>query len=566
MFGLAPLDFVIVLLYLVGVTWIGLRAGRGAKSAQEFFLPHRFGKWMLTMTTFGSGTSSDQAVTVASKCSVSGVSGIWYQWLFLFSTPFFWVVAPLLRRFRAVTTADIFAARFDGGVAHLFCAAGLLKSALSIGLLFKGTGAVLTAASAGTVNSDVMLLLVAVSLLIYSLVGGLAAAIATEFFQSLLTLLFSFLLLPFVLHAVGGIGGMKVALDDPAMFELFVPGEIGVFYVVMLTLSGLAMLVMIPHNLGVFTAGRSESDGQVGFVAGAFLKRVCVAAWCLTGLGGAAYFAGQAFEPDHLYGMIAQEFLPNFLPGLLGLFIASVLAAAMSTCSVMLVAGSALLTNNFYRAIRPSYPESHYIGAGRWSMILVAGAGVGFAFWFPGVVRGLQIIIAVTPIMGVVFWLGFFWHRMNAAGAWAGTLAGYAIWGLTESAWGGTWLGGIWSGWVRESAATGEVVMELPWRISLIFAGTILAAVVASLLTAPPEAGKLRRFYELSRTPIRPGEQVPGPCELPLDAAVPEPRWWLAAGGVFIPKPERRTVIGFLVCSILVAGLIAVFLALLAFG
>ena len=51
-------------------------------------MPRRFGKWTLAMATFGTGTSSDQAVTVASKCYVSGASGIWYQWLFMFATPF----------------------------------------------------------------------------------------------------------------------------------------------------------------------------------------------------------------------------------------------------------------------------------------------------------------------------------------------------------------------------------------------------------------------------------------------------------------------------------------------
>ncbi|MFH1499178.1 MAG: sodium:solute symporter family protein [Verrucomicrobiota bacterium] len=545
MFGLTFFDFCIVLLYLVATTWIGLRAGRGAgRSAQEFFLPHRSGKWMLTMATFGSGTSSDQAVTVASKCHASGASGIWYQWMYLFATPFFWIVAPLLRRFRAVTTADIFEARFDAGVARLFCAAGLLKSALSVGLLFKGTGAVLTATSAGTVDSDVMLVLLAGSLLIYTLVGGLAAAIATEFLQSLLTLLFSFLLLPFVLHAVGGIAGMKATLADPAMFDLFVPGQIGVFHIVMLSISGLAMLVMIPHNLGVFTAGRRESDGQVGFVAGAFLKRVCVALWCLTGLAGAAYFAGREIDPDQLYGLIAQAFLPEFMPGLLGLFIASVLAASMSTCSVMLVAGSALLTNNFYRSARPSYPDQHYVRAGRVAMVAVAAAGLGFAFWFPGVVRGLEIIIAVTPIMGVVFWLGFFWHRMNVAGAWTGTLLGYAVWGLTES---------------RVLFA-----VEFAWQMLFILVPTTLGAVIGSLRTAPPEPERLERFYALSRTPISPGEIVPGPCLLPVGVTAPAPRWWLVAGAVHVPRPERRTVNGFLACAGLVLAMIAGFDLILA--
>jgi hypothetical protein len=106
--------------------------------------------------------------------------------------------------------------------------------------------------------------------------------------------------------------------------------------------------------------------------------------------------------------------------------------------------------------------------------------------------------------------------------------------------------------------------MVLPWQILLIFLTTIGAAVIVSLRTAPPEAARTARFYALARTPIRDGEVVPAPCVLPVDAVVPEPRWWLAFRGIYIPRPERRTVTGFLVCSVLVAVLIIGFLAILA--
>ena len=64
-----------------------------------------------------SQTSTRQeAVSVASKTYTNGISGIWYQWLYLFATPFYWLIAPMMRRFRALTTGDIFELRYNKSV------------------------------------------------------------------------------------------------------------------------------------------------------------------------------------------------------------------------------------------------------------------------------------------------------------------------------------------------------------------------------------------------------------------------------------------------------------------
>lgn len=111
--GLHVADIAMILLYLDGVGGIGYWASKRVKSLEEFVIPRNFGRLAMIMFSFGSGTHSDQAVSVASKSYTSGVSGIWYQWLWLFATPFYWLIAPVMRRFRAITTSDIYEARFD---------------------------------------------------------------------------------------------------------------------------------------------------------------------------------------------------------------------------------------------------------------------------------------------------------------------------------------------------------------------------------------------------------------------------------------------------------------------
>src|SRR3954471_12916250 len=107
-------DWLVVVLYLAGITAIGVWASRRVKSSASFFISNRrFGKLFMTFLTFGTGTQSDEAVSVASKTFQNGISGIWYQWLWLPVTPFYWILGVVVRRLRAVTTADYFEKRYD---------------------------------------------------------------------------------------------------------------------------------------------------------------------------------------------------------------------------------------------------------------------------------------------------------------------------------------------------------------------------------------------------------------------------------------------------------------------
>ena len=87
--GIHPFDIAVIVLYLVGITALGIWTARRVKNLSDFFMPRRFGKGMMIMHAFGTGTASDQAVTVAAATFKGGLSGIWYQWLWLFVTPFY---------------------------------------------------------------------------------------------------------------------------------------------------------------------------------------------------------------------------------------------------------------------------------------------------------------------------------------------------------------------------------------------------------------------------------------------------------------------------------------------
>ena len=408
------IDMLVIGLYLAGITWLGIRAGRQVKGSSDFFMPRRFGKAMMIMHAFGTGTASDQAVTVASATAKNGLSGIWFQWLWLLMTPFYWLIAPIMRRFRATTTAHVYELRYNRSVAMLFAIVGIASMIVKLGLMLKGAGALIESGTGGTVNANLAICLTTVLFVVYGMAGGLGAAIITDFVQGIMTLIFSFILLPFVLHAVGGLEGVRTILtpEHAEKLSLVAPGKIGVFWIIMMSVQVIVGIVAFPSAMGNCAAGKTELEGRVGYMCGTFIKRICTVAWCLTGIAAVAWYLKNGVDlstmnPDNVYGDIAHKFLPV---GMLGIFIASLLAAIMSSCDSFMISASALFTENLYREFRPHQSKEHYLRAGRIAALVIVTGGVLFAFWLTGVISGLKIWLKISPMMGVAFWLGLLWR------------------------------------------------------------------------------------------------------------------------------------------------------------
>ncbi|MGD1892950.1 MAG: sodium:solute symporter [Cyclobacteriaceae bacterium] len=567
MLGLHIADVVTLILYLLGITLIGIRSARLVKSMSDFFMPRRFGKRMLVMHSFATGTHSDQGVSVASKAFTNGLSGIWYEWLWLFGTPFYWLIAPVMRRFRAFTTADVFEARFNRSVAMLYAVIGMLNLMVTIGIMLKGSGAIIASAFGDNVSTEVAIAVMTVLFVIYGIAGGLSAAIITDFIQGILTVVFSFLLLPITLDSVGGVQGLHAPIANPDLFSIIAPYEIGLFYIIIIGLNGLIGIVTQPHIMGNCAAGRTEMDGRVGFTAGNFLKRFCTVAWTLIGFSAIAYYGNQEIDPDQIFGMMARDFLPAIMPGLLGIFLAGLLASLMSSCDSFMIASSALFTENIYKPLRSGKDQRHYVTVGRIVSLFIVAGGMAVAFWLPGVVAGLEIFWKIAPMMGIAFWLGLFWRRTTVLGAWAATLTGFFVWWLTEQQLVLNLLSEFpGADFLRLviSQVDGSLVIYLPWQMVFYLLAGLAMGVVVSLLTKPVDDQKLDRFYALVRTPVLTDEGNPTlPCTLPANATVPpKDKLFPSSKQLEILKPSKVSIAGFLISCVAVIGLVAMFFAI----
>ena len=567
MSALHPADIAVIVAYLVGTTALGVWMARGIKTVSDFFMPRRFGKTMMITNAFGTGTAADQAVMVASSTFQHGVSGIWWQWLWLPTTPFYWWIAPIMRRLRAVTTADAYSLRYNQSVAVLFAVVGVVGLSVKIGLMLKGSGELIEASTGGAFQSSTAIIIVTVLFVLYGVAGGLSAAIVTDFVQGILTFVFSFMLLPFVLSDVGGMEGVRETLPDARMLELFVPGDIGVFFVVMFSLQAFVGIVGQPFIMGVCAAGRTEMDGRVGFMVGNIVKRLCTMAWCVTALGAIAWYLQHGVplsevKADHVYGDMARAFLPATMPGLMGIFIASLLASAMSSCSAFMISSSGLFTKNIYKPYITGQRESHYLLVGRITSFLVVMGGLAFAYWVPDVITALNTWFKIQPMVGIVFWMGLLWRWATPAGAWATTVAGFGTWWLTTRDIFVTWADSLplpaALNFVVHPAGKAPAISE-PWVILLYMVAAVSAGVIVSLLTKPVDQSKLDTFYALTRTPVKEGEIVAAPCTLPVGVMPAERRMITTAFGLEIPMPSATSWWGFLAGWVAVVALVAGF-------
>jgi Na+/proline symporter len=269
-----------------------------------------------------------------------------------------------------------------------------------------------------------------VMFILYSFVGGLVAAAWTDLFQGFLIIVLSFMLIPLGFSAVGGLDGMKASLE-PFRFSLATPSGIGPWVIAMLTVNGLVGIMAQPHQLAAVGTGRDERTCRVGMFYGNYVKRVCTVGWALVGLIVAAMVAqgnGDAAllsDPENAFGFACRRLL---FPGALGLMIASVLAANMSTCSAFLVDSGALFTEGLYRQrLAPNRPDHHYLWVGRISGFAITMLGVVYALYLiQSVLYSFLLTETLATFVGISVLGGVVWRRANRWGALASLLSALA--------------------------------------------------------------------------------------------------------------------------------------------
>ncbi len=479
--SLHVIDILVVLAYLGTVTYLGNRAAKGAANEESFFLADRsLGKLYQFFLNFGNATDANGAVSTASLVYQQGVSGVWLSFQTLFMNPYYWFMNLWFRRVRLVTVADLFTDRLGSrGLARFYALfqivasvvvtigfGNLISYKISSSLLVKPeaqwtaaerqsvegytemkvlersakAGALAPADKArldtlhdanarGELRSYVTALepwsfyvIYTVIVGLYIVLGGMAATAVNEAVQGVLIVVFSALLLPFGLAAIGGWDalGQKV---PAAMFDLLGNAS---SQVTGWTLAGILLVSVVQihgiiGNMSVSGSAKDEFAARFGAVSGTYAKRLMIVMWAFAGLIAIALFAGPnaLSDPDAVWGTMSRHLLA---PGLLGLMMAGVLAANMSTVAAQTMAVSALFVRNVYRYMKPDMTDGDAVRAGRWAIAAALAIGILAATQMTSVFSVLQLMLTVNVPFGAAVLLMFLWRRLTPAAVWVAVI------------------------------------------------------------------------------------------------------------------------------------------------
>lgn len=508
--NIAALDWAVIAIYFIVITAIGLIVGYRVRQSGEYFLGERkFGPWLMIGQSFGVGTHAEMPVALAGAVYTTGASAIWFQWKNLFITPFYWLMAPVFRRIRRTTMAEFTEDRYGSWMGAIYILFAVCFFVINTGSMLKGAGKVISQATGGGVGVNEIIVVMTAMFILYSFVGGLVAAAWTDLFQGVLIIVLSFMLIPLGWGVVGGLAGMKASLE-PFRFSLATPSGIGPWVIVMLTINGLVGIMAQPHQLAAVGTGRDERTCRVGMLYGNMVKRACTVGWALIGLIVAAMVAqghpdaAALTDPENAFGFACRHLL---FPGALGLMIASILAANMSTCSAFLVDGGALFTEGLYRRrLRPNQPDRHYLWVGRISGFVTTMLGVVYAmFLISSVLYAFLLTETLATFVGISVVGGIVWRRANRWGALASLVSALAT-NFALYAW------------------TGQRLDH--WDANVFLAALLVgvfALIVVSLLTPPEPAATIDALFGRLQTSSDNDVTQPADYRTAASAVVPQP-------------------------------------------
>ena len=502
--------------YLVLMVFLGLwYARRSNSNLEEYFLAKRgFGPWVAAMSAEASDMSGWLLMGLPGVAYFTGYGEAFWTALGLFiGTWINWaVVAKRLRNYsqiadNAITIPEFFSKRFHDkrrillGIAALIC---LVFFSIYVGAQLITFGK-LFSYTFGT-DMTLMVILGAVIVLFYTLMGGFWAVGMTDLIQGLLMITALVLVLVFGFVKAGGVSGVAAHLASFPRFTDFFgiatpqmvngvqevvngvpkfgPGADYGFLTIVSTMAwGLGYFGM-PHVLVRFMAIKKTSMIRSSRTIAIIWCFIAQAAAVLIGIIGRSYLPGlltTAGDAENIFTLLSTRFFP---PVLAGVVISGILAASMSTCdSQMLIVASSLANDLFKDVIKKDASEAMVLWVARIAMLVVTVFAIIIA------ISGNQSIFRVVSYAWAGFGASFgplvlfslFWKRTTFPAAVAGMLTG----GIMVV---------LWKNVIAKAGGVFAVYELLP-----AFILSCLVIVIVSLATQKPSA-EIEKEFEAAKT------------------------------------------------------------------
>jgi SSS family transporter len=451
--GLNLFDFVIIALYLAGITLFGLRFRRKQRSLRDYFLAGRdIPWWAIALSIVAAETST---------LTIISIPGLAYDTNFTFLQVVMGyvvgrivislVLLPHYFRGDLYTAYELIERRFGRGLRSLTAGLFLLTRAAAEGVRVYAVSIVVSIAlGTGEVASIAIITLLT---LIYTFEGGLAAVIWTDVVQTMIYVGGTLVGLVTILHlAPGGWAAIHAMAAGAGKLQVFdFTRSIWIPYTFWSGVIGGSFFTVASHGTDQLIvqrllAARGRKQSATALISSGVAVLFQFALFLTVGVLLWAYYR----VPSAVFGK-ADRIYPTFIVtrmphGVSGLLIAAILAAAMSNLSAALNSLSSSAVMDFYVWLRPEVDEKAKMRLSRlatvlWACVLFALAVIALHKAGRVVEVGLQIAsVAYGALLGA-FLLGVLTRRANQRGAMAGMVCGFGVelylWRWTEVPW--TW-------------------------------------------------------------------------------------------------------------------------------
>ncbi|MDH3422876.1 MAG: Na+:solute symporter [Gemmatimonadota bacterium] len=524
---LTTLDWIVVVVYALITVAVGLYFARRAGSAtSEFFLGGRSMPWWLLGTSMVATTfSTDTPNLVTDLVRTGGVSQNWLWWAFLITgmcTVFFY--AKLWRRSGVLTDMGFYELRYSGAAAAFLRGFRAVYLGVFFNVMIMAT-VTLAAIKIGGVLLGVpgwqVVLVAGTATALYSATSGLWGVVVTDLLLFAIAMIGS-LAAAYYAVAQPEVGGLTGLFAHPAL-----DGKLSLLpdFSDWSTAAAVFIVPIAVQWWSTWYPGAEPGGG--GYIA----QRMLAARdeshalkatlwfnvahyslrpwpWIIVALASLIVYptlasiqaAFPGVDPSIVRHDLAYPAMLVFLPsGLLGLVVASLAAAYMSTISTHLNWGASYLVGDVYRRfVARDKSEHHYVWVGRISTIALIVMASLVALLLENALQAFQILLQIGAGTGLVFLLRWFWWRVNAWSELSAMVISFAV-------------AVYFTGGASLEPLGFSVALQWPvpaWDPSLqLVVGVFVTTVgwlTVTYLTPPADAETLRTFHDLIR-PLGPG-------------------------------------------------------------
>lgn len=513
---LQTLDWTIIGVFFLIVLSIGWIASRSAgKNSGEFFLGGRgMPWWLLGISMVACTFSADTPNLVTGFVRENGVSKNWAWWSFLITgmiTVF--IYARLWRKSNLVTDLGFYEIRYGGKVASFLRGFRAVYLGVFFNTLIMGS-VTLAAIKIGAVMLGlepwVVVVGASVVVVIYSTLGGIKGIVWADFFQYGIAM-FGAIYAAVVAVRQPEVGGLSNLLSNAAIQDKLT---------VLPDFSNASVwipLLLIPIAVqwwSVWYPGAEPGGG--GYIAQRMLsakdEKNAVGAtllfnfahyalrpwpWIIVALASMVIYpdleairtAFPNIDPTYLKDDIAYPvMLARLGTGWLGLVVASIIAAYMSTIGTHLNWGSSYVVNDFYkRFVKPDATEKQMVAMGRiTTVLLMVIAGALSLTILDNATDAFNILLLSGAGSGAIYLLRWFWWRINAITEIAAMIAAAV-------------MAFILVLFIEDSSLSSNVLDGFTVKLLMTVAVVSIVWLVATFVTKPEDKDVLRSFYKLTR-------------------------------------------------------------------